>query len=247
MPRSRYGEIYRDLKDKIETNVYPFQSFLPPELKLVKEYSCSRNTIRRAVSLLVSDGYVQTMQGKGVRCIYHPSKKHHIPIFAGDLETFREGALRRNIKYNEKVMEFYEFEADEEFSQKSDFPVGTELFYVQKLHFLNDEPSVINHSYLLKAAMPDLTKEIAENSIYIYLEEELMMNIVNGKRTCTIEKVTPLDVELLKIDTKEYNCLPVFANQTFNSDGIMFEYNITRHRPDLFFFTSTAVRRTNLK
>ena len=63
MPRSIYEDIYKDLKMKIEDNTFAYQELLPSENTLIRTYGCSRNTLRRAVSLLVSDGYVQTMQG----------------------------------------------------------------------------------------------------------------------------------------------------------------------------------------
>ena len=72
MPKSKYETIYKDLKQKIEEEEYAYQELLPSENQLVQSYNCSRNTIRRAVSRLVMDGYVQTMQGKGVRNIYRP-------------------------------------------------------------------------------------------------------------------------------------------------------------------------------
>ena len=73
MPRAKYADIYRDLKTRIETGEYEFQELLPSENHLIQTYNCSRNTLRRAVSTLVTDGYVQTMQGKGVRNIYRPA------------------------------------------------------------------------------------------------------------------------------------------------------------------------------
>ena len=72
MPRSIYESIYRDLKLKIEDGTYEYQEMLPSEHSLIQVYDCSRNTVRRAIASLVSDGYVQTIQGKGVRCIFRP-------------------------------------------------------------------------------------------------------------------------------------------------------------------------------
>ena len=66
MPKAKYAEIYKDLKCKIENGEYEFQELLPSENQLILTYACSRNTIRRAIASLVTDGYVQTMQGKGV-------------------------------------------------------------------------------------------------------------------------------------------------------------------------------------
>ena len=69
MPRTKYNDIYKSLKEKIEKNHFKYLDFLPVENDLIKDYECSRNTLRRAVSILVKEGYVQTMQGKGVRNI----------------------------------------------------------------------------------------------------------------------------------------------------------------------------------
>ena len=72
MPKAKYDYIYRDLKEKIETESYSYQDLLPSEHILVQEYGCSRNTVRRALAELAADGYVQPMQGKGVRNIFQP-------------------------------------------------------------------------------------------------------------------------------------------------------------------------------
>ena len=87
-----------------------------------------------------------------------------------------------------------------------------------------------------------LTEEIAKNSIYEYLEHVLHVSIVTSKRTMTVEKMTEIDEKYL--DLGDYNCLAVVSSQTYNSDGIMFEYTQSRHRPDYFRFQDNATRRT---
>ena len=91
--------------------------------------------------------------------------------------------------------------------------------------------------------MPGLTKEIAENSIYDYLENTLHMTIVNSRRVMTVEKITEIDEKYLKLNVDDYNCLAVVSSHTYNSDGTMFEYTQSRHRPDYFRFYDNAVRR----
>ena len=39
-----------------------------------------------------------------------------------------------------------------------------------------------------------------------------------------------------------FNCLAVVSSQTYNSDGIMFEYTQSRHHPSIFRFQDNAVR-----
>ena len=74
MPKSKYQDIYKNLKQKIENEEFQYQELLPSENSLIQIYDCSRNTVRRAISQLVTDGYVQTMQGKGVRNIFQDRK-----------------------------------------------------------------------------------------------------------------------------------------------------------------------------
>lgn len=81
MPKSKYELIYKDLKDKIDRKEYQEGTFLPPENTLVQQYDCSRNTIRRAISHLVMEGYVQPRHGKGVRVIQTPHSHSKSMIF----------------------------------------------------------------------------------------------------------------------------------------------------------------------
>ena len=121
--------------------------------------------------------------------------------------------------------------------------IFTELYYVQRLHYLDGKPLIINHNYFLKSAVPGLTPEIAEDSIYDYLENTLHMTIVNSKRVVTVMKITQIDEKYLELDVNDYNCMAVITSHTYNSDGIMFEYTQSRHRPDYFRFQDNAVRK----
>lgn len=244
MPKSKYEIIYKDLKQKIESGEFSYLDFLPSENTMVKTYDCSRNTIRRAVSRLVTDGYVQTMQGKGVRNIFRPVEQTSFTI--GGIESFQESARRNHQKGVTKVLRFMELTADEKISRKTDFPPGSELYYIQRLHYLDGKPLIINHNYFLKSAVPGLTAEIASHSIYDYLENTLHMIIVNSKRVMTVEKITQIDEKYLHIDTDEYNCMAVVSSHTYNSDGVMFEFTQSRHRPDYFRFQDNAVRSRHI-
>ncbi|QDW75009.1 trehalose operon repressor [Lachnospiraceae bacterium KGMB03038] len=241
MPKAKYNEIYRDLKQKIENEEYAYQDLLPSEHSLVAAYGCSRNTIRRAVAQLVADGYVQSIQGKGVRNIYLPVAPTYYTI--GGIESFHEASRRNHQKGRTRVLQFIELTADDKIARQTGFEKGDELYYIQRLHYLDEKPLILNHNYFLKSAVPGLTKEIAEHSIYDYLENTLHMTIVNSKRVVTVMKITQIDEKYLELDVNDYNCMAVISSQTYNSDGIMFEYTQSRHRPDYFRFQDNAVRK----
>ena len=140
------------------------------------------------------------------------------------------------------MLRFSEVEANPALAEKTGFSEGTKLYYVQRLHYLNGRPLILNHSYFRQDVARDLTREIASGSIYRYLEQELHVSIVNSKRVVTVEKATPLDQEYL--DLGDCNCLAVVSSQTYNGDGVMFEYTQSRHHPQYFRFQDNAVRKT---
>lgn len=239
MPQQKFGQIYSVLKQRIESGSYQVGLLLPSENTLIAEFGCSRNTVRRAISELVRDGYVQTRQGRGVCNIFQPIEQASYTM--GTIESFRETAIRTGQNSTTRVVAFSRCVADEDIALQTGFPVGTELFSLYRVHDLDGSPILLNISYLRVSCMPDLTAEIAGGSLYRYLEEELGMVIVTSKRTITVELATPLDRHWLELG--KYNCLAVVSNQVYNSHGIMFEYTQSRHLPSIFRFQDNAVRR----
>ena len=239
MPKAKYNQIYRDLKEKIETEVYAYQEMLPSEHILITEYGCSRNTVRRAISELTADGYVQPMHGKGVRNIFQPVEQTAFTV--GGIESFKESAIRNHRTPFTKVLLFTEITADEKIEKKTGFRKGSQLYYIQRLRSLNGKPLILDHNYFLKELTPGLTPGIASKSIYDYLEGELGLTITTSKRTLTVERMTQIDEKY--IDLKDYNCMAVITSQTFDDNGIQFEYTQSRHRPDYFRFQDVATRR----
>ena len=241
MPAKKYSFIYDDLKRKIEKGIYKPQSCLPTEYTLVEMYKCSRNTIRRAVKELSEIGYVQSIHGKGVVVIYQKGEWSDFSI--GVIESLKEAALRNNLEYHTKVLVFTEFAVDERLHERLGFEVGAEVFYLQRVRYINNTPVIMDNNWFLKSVVPGLNKEIAADSVYHYMENVLGETIVTAKRMMTVEKATEMDRKYL--DLGDYDCLAVVSSHTFNADGVMFEYTQSRHRPDRFVFSTMAMRRKN--
>lgn len=238
MPRAKYESIYQDLKQAIETGRYAFERLLPSESVLVESYQCSRNTVRRSLSLLAEQGYVQPIHGKGVRVIYQRVERTAFTI--GGIETFQETVARNRLSATTRVLCFRCCPADEHISRLSGFPVGEPVYYVQRVRYLEGKPLILDINVFLASLVPNLTEEIAQNSIYAYIENELGMQIATSKRRITVERATKLDEQVLELGG--YDCLAVISGQTFNANGLMFEYTQSRHQPDYFCFLDTATR-----
>lgn len=233
-----YYEIYEDLRDKIIAGTYPYQSYIPSENTLVEQYLCSHNTLRKALSVLKLHGFVQPIRGKGVLVIYQPQRRANFVL--GDIETFREAAARNGLVASTRVPVFERVTANERLASQTGFAVGEELLHLERIRVIDGQALVRDHSYFLSSALPGLTREIAEESLYAYAENELGMVIATSNRTVTVEFITPEDKDYL--DLLDFTMLAVVSNRTFNSQGVMFEATQSRHRPDYFTFNDTAVR-----
>jgi GntR family trehalose operon transcriptional repressor len=241
MPAIKYDRIFHELKQKIESMEYNDQELIPSEHSLIEEYQCARNTVRRAISQLAAMGYVQSMHGKGVRVIYHPYE--HSEYSLGQIESFREASERNQQQTETDVLLFAKLLVDARIHARTNFPVGTEIYYVQRLRHLDGKALIIDHNYFRADIVTGLTKEICESSIYDYIENTLHQVIITTKRFVTVEHVTALDEKYL--DIGGCNCVAVVSNSTYNADGIMFEFTQSRHSPDHFVFYDQAHRRNN--
>ena len=238
MAKTKYDQIYAELRARIEQQEYGFQELLPSENTLVKEYGCSRNTVRRAIGRLADEGYVQSLHGKGVRIIYQPGQLSEFML--SGIESLKEAVARNQKEYRTKVVCFAELTVDQRISARTTFPVGAEIYYIQRVRYIDGEALILDHNYFLKEVARDLTPEIAEQSIYAYLEQELGENIVTTKRKVTVERASQIDEMYLELG--DYNCLAVVSSMTYNADGVMFEFTQSRHRPDKFAFYDLALR-----
>ena len=240
LPRSKYQDIYRDLRQKILAGTYSGTGLLPSEHELIETYDCSRNTVRRAIADLVEEGYVQTLQGKRVQVLSSPQTSAHFSV--GGIESFREAAERNGMQHTEtRVLSFEEDELGEEEARESGFPEGSRVYRIKRVRCIDGMPLILDINLFLCSETKGLTPEIAETSVYDYLESELKMQITTSRRVITACPATPEDRRYLNLGKDGFVC--IVTSQTFNGDGVQFEYTQSRHHPEYFCFEDTATRR----
>ena len=225
MPRSGFEAVFQTLKGHVETGFYLYGTMLPSEHELMKRFSCTRHTVRRALAELAKDGLVLPVQGKGVLVIKKPEAATGL--------AHPDSAL---------VTHFGTVVADGMLWRKTGFPVGTELLWVDRVRTIDGAPMVLERHYFRKSAVPGLTPEICRDCVYRYLEQ-LGMRITTSKRLITVEPATARDLAWLELEDQD--CLAVVTGSTFNSNGVMFEYTQERHHPrysDTFPYRVTAER-----
>ncbi len=71
----KYKELAERLRSEIKSGVYRGGQRLPGELELASKLSCSRQTVRQAIGLLVDEGLVYRMQGSGTYVQSGPARR----------------------------------------------------------------------------------------------------------------------------------------------------------------------------
>jgi len=87
---AKYDYIFQVLRHRIESGEYEFQSLLPSENVLATDFSCTRNTVRKALALLASQGHIQPMQGRGIQVIHRrrtSPPQHPSAFLLGGIES----------------------------------------------------------------------------------------------------------------------------------------------------------------
>ena len=240
MPKAKYEPIYRMIREDIESGKYAYGDFLPSENTYTELFGCTRNTVRRALSMLSADGFVLPQHGRGVQVIYRPDENRSI-FTIGGIESFAEATRRNQKKVETRINTFQIIKADRKLSMKTGFDIGDELYYIERVRLFDSKALIFDTNYFLVSETPGLQPSIAADSIYRYLEGTLGMTITTSRRRVTAEKASQKDEELL--DLGSYDFVLVVSGQVFNSKGVMFEFTQSRHRPDQVCFVESAVRQ----
>ncbi|MCI6548967.1 MAG: GntR family transcriptional regulator, partial [Coriobacteriaceae bacterium] len=188
---------------------------------------------------LADDAYVQPMHGRGVRVIWQ-REAHNAQGSLEGVESFGEYARRNGFVPGTQVKSFEHVTCGAGLARRTGFTEGVDLVRVVRVRTLDNVARQVDHDYFLASAVTGLTADQAEKSVYSYLEGDLGMRILTSRRRITVQLATDEDCSYMDLDP--YNCVAVVESQSYNSDGVMFEYTQVRHHPELFCFTTVSRR-----
>ncbi|APF28997.1 trehalose operon repressor [Clostridium sporogenes] len=229
--------IYNEISNKIENNKIQSGEKLSSENEMMKEYNVSRDTIRKALNLLESNGYIQKVKGKGSFVI--DINKFDFPV--SGLTSFKELSTKMGVESNTLVKELKLMKPDNFLMKQLNLSKNDDVWKVIRVREINNKKIILDKDFFNKKYVPLLTKDICENSIYEYLENELGLKISFAKKEITVQQATEEDKSYL--DFENYNMIVVVKNYIYLDDMSLFQYTESRHRPDRFKFVEFARRK----
>ncbi|MHC1684066.1 MAG: GntR family transcriptional regulator [Clostridiaceae bacterium] len=218
---TKYEVVVKQLEKEIVDGIFGLNSKLPTEEELMKRFDVSRNTIRKAIEILVNEGYVYQVQGSGV-FLRDFSKPGCLTMrnMSGLTKSFP------NDKLDTKLIELSLIDADEEIAKKMKCSIGTKVYSVKRIRYVNGEAFEIEEAYYNKDIVPYLNEEICTNSIYKYIEEDLKLKIGFADRVISCDKLTDEEAEILNLQKNDP--VLVLESTNFLNSGAVF--NISKEK-----------------
>ncbi|WP_413926553.1 trehalose operon repressor [Clostridioides sp. ZZV14-6104] len=233
----KFYEIYLDLEKDIRNNVYAVGELLPTEVKLAQKYRVSRETIRKAQSLLLEKGFIQKKQGKGAIVL----DINKFEIEGSGLISFNELQKNKNLDTEISVLKNKKEIMPLEICKKLDIDTKTKVIAVERLRKINGEAVILDKDYFISEIIPEIPLTAVQSSIFNYIEKNLELKIGYANKEVTVAPVTEEDKILLDIGTDTH--VVVIRSEVYLEDTRLFQYHESRHRVDTFRFVDFARRR----
>lgn len=232
--KALYIQIYEDIKKLIKSNKLKPGDQIASEKELREKYNCSRDTVRKATTLLEQNNLIIKSRGKA--SIVAENRQYLFPT--SSLESFKELKDKnyldaKTIFVSSKILNLDTLHIKSKLTCK-------EVLEVKRIREINGEKIVLDIDYFDTEYVNGITKEIAENSIYEYIEEEIGLEIDHAQKIVTVE--SPTDEEAKLLDLRPDKLLVQVTSDTYLKDGTIFQHSISKHRHDKFVFTSYAKR-----
>ena len=215
----KYKEVYLDIKEKIIDGTFKSGEYLKSEMELAKSYSYSKDTIRKALSMLELDGYIQKIKGKNSRVLEYGRFKNSL----SNLQTSKELNKIEKIDIKTNLLSLYVIQGEKEIMEIFGVDEKVDFYKVVRSRILDGEALEYEVAYFDRRIVRFLNKEIIQDSIYSYLENA----------TCCEKKY---------MDLGKCNMVVAIEKYAYLSNGTLFQYGITSYKPDKFVFSTVAKR-----
>ncbi|TES54178.1 trehalose operon repressor [Halalkalibacterium halodurans] len=233
---NKYDTIYQQLAKEIDDGKRLPGEKLPSEHELTELFATSRETIRKALKLLSEHGYIQKIRGKG--SIVLDRSTFDFPV--SGLVSFKELAHKLGDDVVTTVHSLQKISANDFLQKQLGCDAEEPLWAVVRARKISGESIILDKDYFLEEYVPNLTKEICQDSIYEYVEKTLGLTISFAKKEMFVTEATEEDKQYL--DLQNYDLVVVVRNYVYLDNAVLFEYTESRHRPDKFRFVDFARR-----
>ena len=235
---SKYKEIFDYYRERMESGALIPGDVMPSEGDMAKQFGVSRDTVRKAMTLLAQNHYIGKQRGK--ESLVLDRTRYEYPV--ARIKTFTE-QLKQNKQTDiceTAIEDISILIGDEQAMNRLKVDEDAEVYRLIRVRKFDSERVILDKDLLLRSVVPKLTRKIASGSVYAYLEEELGLSIGLAHKIITVEKATRED--MMYLDLGEEKVVAVVRSYTCLEDKRLFQYTESRYRIDYFKYEEYAHR-----
>ena len=235
---AKYKDIADDLRRRIVEQEYTYGQKLPYEYVLCMSYHCNKETMKKALDILVKEGLIIRRRGAGTFVKeYNPESESFALRFSRGL-TAKYGDTK---KVTSDIIEFEVVPADEYLASKLQIDLGDFVYHIIRVRYLDGEQYKMEISYMPIGIIPNLKAHHLKGSLYEYIEGELKLKIQSCHLAITSNLSTSLEQQYL--DLKEGEPYIQEEQTSFLNTGQIFNYTLARYHYKNYEFQTILVQQ----
>lgn len=232
-----YQQLADNIREKIVNGEYRISSKIASEREMSLAYNINRLTVRKAIQVLIDEGYLISIQGKGTFVAKYPKEKK---VAFGGSEQLSLSAQMRQSGFNStrEVIKLQMIDLDEEL--KDYFPLANKCYQLTRLSRIDGNPYALQICHFPDNYFSNVDRfDFADGSLYNYMESQghKVTHIISTMRCI------PIPEEYIGILKSEPNKI-IFHYQYFGFDEkhTLVEFTQAYYLPEYISFKYTMTR-----
>jgi GntR family transcriptional regulator len=190
-----YVLVYNAIKHDIREQNYLPGELLPTESELEKKFSVSRTTVRHAIEILRTEGYVKVEQGRGT-AVQNPFTTQKLNCVTSITETL----TAKGYTVTTRGMHIERVQAPDYAAEALGIKDDSPVFRVQRIQCADKVPIALMTNYLKTGVVPDIDKYAgAFTSLYAFLEEHYGVILKDAVETISAVSATFIESQVLQV------------------------------------------------
>lgn len=210
MASTIYEQVVEDIKLKINSGILKPGEMIPSESSLSKEYSATRMTIRKGLSLLTEGGYIFSVPGKGY-FVCEPDKNKHILHF-NEMDIINEHVVRT------QLLEVNIISPTKELMKQLRIEKNQKVVVIRRLFHARKEPFAYDIKYLPFDKGKPIVEEIIQYATFpeIVAGRTSLFSVKN-ELTIWVKRAQGDEMNFLKVE--EGHPLLVIEQKLFGNEN----------------------------
>ena len=142
------------IRDKVYSQEWPEGTRLPSEHQFMLQFGISRGTVQKGIQLLVNEGLITKVKGKG-SFVIKPNVEH---LTGNSLLSFAESLSMQGINFTTEVVGAEVITADKVCSQRLGVPLNSPIFYLRRVRSTEEGPLLYMEGRINMLTCPGIDK-----------------------------------------------------------------------------------------